>query len=99
MLESFRRCFVAIARLTEVKQTDGTTRLVPEVFYDNDVIVPVVLEPGEEIIDTQQASTFLAMIDGVADPSPEDLIAEMMAIREMYLRRDFTDITDKIDES
>ncbi len=90
---------MAIARLTDVKKTDGTTRLVSEVLYDNDIIVPVALEPGEEIVSTQQASTMLArMIDGGEDPSAEEIKAEMMAIREMYLRGDFVDITNKIDE-
>ena len=90
---------MAIGRLTEVKRADGTTRLVSEVFYGSDIITPVALEPGEEIVSTQQSSTWLAQVmDGVEEPSPEDLKAEMMRIREAHQSGNYEDITDTIDD-
>ncbi len=90
---------MALCRLMVVRKTDGTIREVAQVFYDGDTVEPIVLEPGEEVIETMKASTILAKrMDGIEDPLPEKLIAELRSIREAYQRGDFIDITDKIDD-
>ena len=90
---------MALCRLTVVRKADGTTREVAQVFYDGDRLEPVVLELGEEVVETVQASTVLAkLIDKIEDPLPQELIAELRAIREAHRRGDFVDITDKIDD-
>ena len=90
---------MALCRLTVVRKADGTIREVAQVFYDGDRLEPVVLELGEEVVETVQASTVLAkLIDKIEDPLPQELIAELRAIREAHRRGDFVDITDKIDD-
>ena len=89
---------MALCRITSVKKADGTIRDIAQVFYEGDPMEPVVLEPGEKVIETVQASTMLAkLMDGIVDPLPEELKAELLAIREVYRRGEFVDITDKID--
>lgn len=74
-------------------------RRVFQVLYSDGRFEPVILEVGESVIWTQQASTLLSkLLDGGEDPLPEELKAEMLAIEEAYLRGDFVDITDKIDD-
>lgn len=90
---------MALCRLTVIRKTDGTNREVAQVFYDGDPVESVVLEQGEQIVETVQASTVLAkLMDGIEDPLPEELIAELRAAREAHRRGDFVDITDKIDD-
>ncbi len=68
-------------------------------MYSDGRFEPVILEAGEFVIWTLQASTLLSqLLDGAEDPLPEDLKAEILAIEEAYLRGDFVDITDKIDD-
>jgi len=89
---------MALCKLTVVRKIDKSVREVFQVFYDGDLLEPVVLEPGEEVIETVQASTILAKLkDNIADPLPEELKAELRTIYEVYKRGDFIDITDKLD--
>ena len=90
---------MALCRLVVIRKTDKTIREVFQVFYDGDYLEPVVLESGEEIVETVQASTILAKImDSIEDPLPEELKVELRAIYEIYKRGTFVDITDKIDD-
>ena len=90
---------MALCRLTVIRKTDGSIREVPQVFYDGDHLEPVVLELGEKVVETLQASTILArLVDKIEDPSPQKLIAELRSVYEAYQRGDFVDITDRIDD-
>ncbi len=87
---------MAFCRLTRVVKKDGTTRDVLQVFYDDQKIEPVILEKGEG---TQYVIEGTTTIFGNSEEMlPEDLKAEVLAIRDSIERGEFVDIDHKLDK-
>lgn len=88
---------MAITRITVIRKVDCSTRKVFQAFYSSDQFVPVVLEPGEEVLSVLMGNTILdQMIRGEVEAFPEDLKSEMLAILDAIEREDFLDISDKL---
>ncbi len=91
---------MSIGRLTSIRRSDGSTRRVfQRLCVESDKLAPIVLEADEVVTGHAEASTLLArLVDGGAEPSPEDLENEMNVILDLYERGGFQDITDTIDD-
>jgi hypothetical protein len=88
---------MATGRLALIRKKDGTTRRVGRVFRSIDVITPVPLDDGEELITEASASTLVAQIlSGGEAPDDETLLKDMNAAMDFYEKGEFVDITDEL---
>lgn len=89
---------MAIGRLALIRKKDGTTRRVGRVFRGNEIMTPVTLEDGEELITEPSSSTILAqMLNGGESVDDETLLKDMNAAMDCYEKGEFEDITNKLD--